>query len=31
VPVIFIGAQLFAQHRVDPVLLRSRLKEIEVP
>ncbi len=31
VPVIFVGARLFAQHRVDPVLLRSRLKEIEAP
>ncbi len=31
VPVIFIGGQLFAQHRVDPALLRSRLEEIASP
>jgi glutaredoxin len=27
VPVIFIGGYLFAQHRIDPVLLRERLEE----
>jgi len=27
VPVIFIGGHLFAQHRIDPVLLRERLEE----
>jgi len=27
VPVIFIGGQLFAQHRIDLALLRSRLEE----
>jgi hypothetical protein len=29
VPVIFIGGQLIAQHRIDPVLLRNRLEEIK--
>ena len=27
VPVIFIGGHLFAQHRINPVLLRERLEE----
>jgi len=27
VPVIFIGGHLFAQHRIDPDLLRERLEE----
>lgn len=31
VPVIFLGAQLFAQHRVDTDLLRRRLEEIVMP
>jgi glutaredoxin len=29
VPVIFIGGRLFAQHRIDTVLLREQLKEIK--
>jgi glutaredoxin len=29
VPVIFIGGLLFAQHRIDQALLRSRLEEIK--
>jgi glutaredoxin len=29
VPVIFIGGQLFAQHRIDQALLRKRLEEIK--
>jgi len=29
VPVIFIGGQLFAQHRIDQGLLRNRLEEIK--
>ena len=29
VPVIFIGGQLFAQHRIDQGLLRDRLDEIK--
>lgn len=31
VPVVFIGGQLFAQHRIDPVLLRRRLEETKTP
>ncbi len=27
VPVIFVGAQLFAKHRIDPALLRQRLTQ----
>ncbi len=27
VPVIFLGGLLFAQHRIDPVLLRQRLEQ----
>jgi glutaredoxin len=27
VPVIFVGALLFAQHRIDPALLRHRLEQ----
>jgi glutaredoxin len=30
VPVIFVGSLLFAQHRIDPALLRRRLEQVKV-